>query len=102
MMHVAMGKGRITVPVMLEIKLEVVSRPGVLFSDCNASRKDVQVSRSPQVVHFDVVKQPNQFGLSTGLRRFYQAEVLVPSPLPPSMITAVVPVWKKRKKNRSS
>jgi hypothetical protein len=33
-----------------------------------------------------VVKAANQFAVVPGLRRFYQAEVLVPSPLPPHLI----------------
>ena len=38
------------------------------------------------VVHFDIVKAANQFGVSKELQRFYQAEILVPSPVPPHLI----------------
>ena len=40
MMYVAKKEGRISNPVVLRIKLEAVSRPGVMFSNCNATRKD--------------------------------------------------------------
>jgi hypothetical protein len=86
MKYVAKNEGRISRPVMLRIKLEVVSRPGVLFFDCNATRHDAVRSSSPNVVHFDVVKAANQFGVAPELRRFYQAEILVPSPVPPDLI----------------
>ena len=46
MKYVAKNEGRISRPVMLQVKLEVVSRPGVLFFDCNATRHDaVQSSK---------------------------------------------------------
>ena len=37
-------------------------------------------------MRFDIVKAPNQFALKADMQRFYQAEVLVPSPVPPNMI----------------
>ena len=72
--------------MLVVIKLDVVSRNGVLFSDCNATRKDAVISPRPEVVRFDVVKALNQFQVKQSLRHFYQAEVLVPSPLPPEFI----------------
>jgi len=66
--------------VLLRIKLEAVSRPGVLFSDRNATRHDAILSESPAAVRFDVVKKTNAFTVPELLRPFYQAEVLVPSP----------------------
>src|SRR6185312_6974656 len=86
MMHVAKQKGRISHPVLLKIKLEVVSRPGVLFSDCNALRKGAVISNRPEHINFDIVKMKNMFDVPTDLRHFYQAEVLIPSPLPPHLI----------------
>ena len=86
MLYVAKNESRISRPVMLQIKLEVVSRPGVLFFDCNATRHDAVESSSPNVVRFDIVKAANQFGVATELRHFYQAEILVPSPVPPDLI----------------
>jgi hypothetical protein len=87
MMFVCREKGRIANPVVLQVKLEVVSRPGVLFADCNATRKGAIISESPNVVRFDVVKKPNHFAVPELLRHFYQAEVLVPSPIPPHLIS---------------
>ena len=87
MMYVAKKEGRICNPVVLRIKLEVVSRPGVLFSDCNATRHDAKVSDLPDVVRFDTVKAKNYFDIPELLRHYYQAEVLVPSPLPAHLIS---------------
>ena len=86
MKYIAKSKGRISHPVVLQIKLEVVSKPGVLFFDCNATRRDAVQSSSPSAVRFDVVKAANQFAVTAELRRFYQAEVLVPSPVPAHLI----------------
>ena len=87
MMFVAKKESRISNPVILRIKLEAVSRPGVMFSDCNATRHDAIISDRPSVVRFDVVKAKSCFAVPELLRHFYQAEVLVPSPLPPHLIT---------------
>ena len=86
MMHVALVERRISVPILLKIKLEVVSRPGVCFADCNATRLDARKSTNPSIVHFDVVKKKSQFDVAPSLQRFYQAEVLIPSPIPPHLI----------------
>ena len=85
-MFVAKKEGRILNPMVLRIKLEAVSRPGVMFSDCNATRRDATVSDRPDMVRFDVVKAKSCFEVPELLRHFYQAEVLVPSPLPPHLI----------------
>ena len=61
MMFVALKQERISKPVMLQIKLEVVSRPNVLFTDYNATRRGVKKSSSPDIVNFDVVKAKDQF-----------------------------------------
>ena len=58
----------------------------MLFFECNATRHDAVQSSSPNVVRFDIVKAANQFRVSEDLRRFYQAEVLVPSPVPADLI----------------
>ena len=87
MMYVSKKEGRVSDVVVLQIKLEAVSRPGVMFADCNAARRDVTISESPEVVRFDIVKAENAFAVPELLRHFYQAEVLVPSPLPPHLIT---------------
>ena len=63
MKYVAKNQRCISRVVMLQVKLEVVSRPGVLFSDCNATRREAIISPSPSAVRFDVVKAVNQFGV---------------------------------------
>ena len=82
MMFVSRKEGRIS----LRVKLEAVSRPGVLFSDCNATRRDANLSESPDIVRFEIVKATSCFAVPELLRHFFQAEVLVPSPLPPHLI----------------
>jgi hypothetical protein len=52
MKYIAKKEGRISRPIMLQIKLEVVSKQGVFFSDCNAARHDAIQSCSPNVVAF--------------------------------------------------
>src|SRR3982750_2247628 len=84
MMFVAKKEGRIASPVVLRVKLEAVSRPGVMFSDCNSTRHDAVISEHPGSLRFDVVKAKNCFAVPELLRHFYQAEILVPSPLPTS------------------
>ena len=86
MKHITKNEGRISRPVVVQIKLEAVLKPGVLCLDCNAKRGDAVQSSSPNVVRFDVVKAVNQFRITAELRRFYQAEVLVPSPVPVNLI----------------
>ena len=86
MMYIALKENRISNPVLLELKLEVVSRAGVLFSDCNATRNGSVQSASPSIVHFDVVKMPKLCFVVVSQRHFYRAEVLVPSPIPPDLI----------------
>jgi hypothetical protein len=61
MMFVALAEKRITDPVMLEIKLEVVSRPNVIFYDSNATRSGAKQSTNPELIRFDVVKAKSHF-----------------------------------------
>ena len=87
MMYIALKEERISVPVVLEIKLEVVSRPGVLFCEINAAAKTAKASESPNVIRFDVVKAASmQSVVDASLRPFYQGEVLVPDWIPPHLI----------------
>ena len=86
MMYIALKEKRISVPVVLEIKLEVVSRPGVLFCEMNVAAKDSKASESPHVIRFDVVKAASQRAVDRSLRHFYQGEVLVPDWIPPHLI----------------
>jgi len=57
MMFVALAEKRIINPVMLEIKLEVVSRPNVIFYDSNATRSGAKRSTNPGIIRFDVVSK---------------------------------------------
>ena len=67
-------ENRISKPVLLEISLDVVSRPGVLFSDRNATRSGSIQSSSPKIVRFDIVKAESHMHVEPRLRHFYQAE----------------------------
>ena len=57
MMYQAVAEKRISQPVMLQVKLEVVSHPGVRFVDCNATRGDARQSTNPSIVNFDVCRK---------------------------------------------
>ena len=86
MMYIALKEKRISVPVVLEIKLEVVSRPGVLFCGINAASKAAKASESPRVIRFDVVTAYSQRVVDQNLRPFFQGEVLIPEWIPPHLI----------------
>ena len=86
MQYIAVKQKRVTELVMLQVKLEVVSRPNVMFFDRNATKTGAVKSGSADVIRFDVVKAKNQFAVDRSLKHFYQAEVLVPSPVPPELI----------------
>ena len=86
MMYVALSKGRISRPVVLEIKLEVVSRPGVLFCAINAASPAAKVSEDAGVIHFETVKADSHFGVAASEKSFFQGEVLVPDWIPPHLI----------------
>ena len=95
-MFVALKDRRIVRPVILEIKLEVVSRPGVLFCEQNAAAKNAWPSPDPRVVNFDVVKAKSYFDIPKKHQYLYQAEVLVPSSIPPHLIRfPKVDAWNK-------
>ena len=79
MMYMALKEKRISTPVVLEIKLEVVSRPNVLFCESNAAAKAAKASESPRVVCFEVVQAPSQQHVHVSQRPFYQAEVQIAS-----------------------
>ena len=85
MMFKALKEARISRPVILEMKLEIVSRPGVLFCERNAAATGVQTSANPKVIHFEVVKKDYKF-VSSEQKMFYQGEVLVPDYVPPHLI----------------
>ena len=83
MMYLALKDQRISRAVVLEIKLEVVSRPGVLFCDINAASTVAKASDDPTVIHFETVRANSQHSLRASERRFFQGEVLVPGWIPP-------------------
>jgi hypothetical protein len=86
MMYRALKEGRISRPVVLEIKLEVVSRPGVLFSAVNAASPAAKASEDASVIHFETVKADSQYSLAASEKSFFQGEVLVPDWIPPHLI----------------
>jgi hypothetical protein len=86
MQFVVAKEKHVTQLVMLQVNLQAVSRPGVMFSDGNSTRTGAVHSVSPKIVRFDLVKQKDHFAVAPELRKFYQAEVLVPSPIPPHLI----------------
>lgn len=90
MMFVCAKDGRVPDPVILEISLNVVSRPGTLFSNMNANASNSKVSRSPNFVHFGTVLKHSQFHVSEGEKPFFQAEVLIKSRVPPHLIVQVL------------
>ena len=86
-MYVAKKERRISDPVVLKICLDVLLRPGILFSDVNATKSGAVLTNRPNHVRFDAVKVQSAFDLPLALRKYYQAEVLIPSPVPPEFIT---------------
>ncbi|MGM9746477.1 MAG: DarT ssDNA thymidine ADP-ribosyltransferase family protein [Paludibacteraceae bacterium] len=92
MMYVAQKDGRITNPVILEIALDVVARPGTLFSDKNAVKSDAQIGATYNDlcrIHFATVKRRTHFDVADDERDFFQAEVLVKEHIPLEMITNI-------------
>jgi len=64
MMFSATKDGRLAEAVVLEVDLDVVSAPGVLFADRNAAAADAVVSASPAGIRFDLVLCRDQFAIS--------------------------------------
>ena len=64
MMFSATKDGRLAEAVVLEVDLDVVSAPGVLFADRNAAAADAVVSASPAGIRFDLVLCRDQFAVS--------------------------------------
>lgn len=83
MQYVALKEKRVANLVMLQVNLQVVSRPGVLFSDCNATRTDAVRSRNPKVIRYDVVQQKDQFAVAPELRKFAKQKSSCPRPYRP-------------------
>jgi hypothetical protein len=85
MMFKALKEQRISRPVILEIKREIVNRPGVLFSERNAASTGVATSANANVIHFDIVKKAYR-SVPDEKKAFYQGEVLIPDCVPPHLI----------------
>ena len=80
MKHTAIKDNRITNPVLLELSCELIYHTGTKFCNINATRNDAIISDSFdyfKCIDFSIVKCKNQFELSSELRPFYQAEILV-------------------------
>jgi hypothetical protein len=93
MMYTALKDNRISRPVVLEIKVQAVCRPGVRFCERNAAAKDAVTSEDLRVIHFDIVKG-TYLKLSTKEKAFFQGEVLVPGCIPPHLIKVPnVDIW---------
>lgn len=90
MMYVAKNEGRITDPIILEINLSIANLAETLFSDRNATKREVRIIPGlggAQNIHFPTVLQPNQFCVPDEEKAFYQAEVLVLEKIPLELIT---------------
>ena len=86
MMFVALKEGRLVDPVVLEVNLGIVLTSGTLFSDRNAAASTALVTDNPSHIRFDVALCSNHFSVSRANRHFFQAEVLIPSKIPPCFI----------------
>ena len=85
MMFTAIQDERIVNPVILEIDTDVLFIEGNIFSDKNAVRKDACKGKSFadfSKIHFNTVKQRNQFEVDEEEQEYYQAEILVPHHIP--------------------
>lgn len=85
MMFVAMGDGRISNPVILEIAPEVIYWQDTCFADMNATRNGANVGEGVddfKRIHFDAVKARKHFDLAEDEQPYFQAEVLVKNSIP--------------------
>ncbi|MGL4993037.1 MAG: DarT ssDNA thymidine ADP-ribosyltransferase family protein [Bacteroidales bacterium] len=92
MMYVAMGDGRITNPVILEIDTDVICWDDTKYADRNATKRGAQVGGRIddfKAIHFDSVKKRKHFDLDANEQEFFQAEVLVKNFIPLSAITNI-------------
>ena len=87
MQHVCLRENRIKKVAILEIDIQVCTKEGTLFSDCNTTRKKAIISDSIENVHFDIVKKADQFSVKENDRHFFQAEVLVKNHIPAVFIS---------------
>lgn len=92
MMFVAMGDGRISNPVVLEIDPQVIWWKGSRYADRNATKTGANVGGELSdfnAIHFNSVKANKHFDLDEDEQPFYQAEVLVKNHIPLEYITNI-------------
>ncbi len=92
MMFVAMGDGRISNPVVLEIDPQVIWWKGTRYADRNATKTGANVGGELSdfnAIHFNSVKANKHFDLDEDEQPFYQAEVLVKNHIPLEYITNI-------------
>ena len=85
MMYVAMGDGRISNPVVLEIDLDVIYGENTMYADRNAAKNGMNVGGTLddfKKIHFQSVKARKHFDLPEEEQMFFQAEVLVKNFIP--------------------
>ena len=85
MMYVAMNEGRISNPVLLEVKLDVALWDDSLYADRNATRNGANVGgnlRDLKAIRFGLFKGQRYFDMSDEGKMYYQAEVLVKTFIP--------------------
>ena len=87
MMYVAMGDGRISNPVILEIDPEIIYWKGTCYSNMNATihriRPNIGDSLSDfKQIHFKSVKVHKHFDLPEEEQPYFQAEILVKNFIP--------------------
>jgi len=87
MMYTAIGDGRISDPVVLEIDLDVVRLSDVLYSDRNAVASGANVGPGLDAlrgIHFDLIQRGKW--RTEEEKGFYQAEVLIRDAVPGYLI----------------
>jgi hypothetical protein len=87
MMYTAIGDGRISDPVILEIDLDIMRLSDVLFSDRNAVANGANVGPGLDAlrgIHFDLIQRGKW--RTEEEKGFYQAEVLIRDAVPGYLI----------------
>ena len=88
MLFIAKKDGRIWNHIWLRVDLNALDVQGVKFCDTNAAKANADIRDTPEHIHFDIVldRQVTYFQLNTQERSWFQAEVLVPSHIPPQFL----------------
>ena len=69
------------------IRLFLRFPPGTLFSDRNAAASSALVTDNPYHIRFDLALLPDHFSVPRADRHFFQAEVLIPTQIPASLVS---------------